>query len=101
MKTATLPSLRVEPELRDQLESVLAEGETVSAFIETSVRQALRKRQLEAEFHARAQASVERFKSGKETGSSIDEVMSELRDMTARAKAKLTKRPREVEMDKP
>ena len=33
MKNATLPSLRVEPELREAAESVLLAGETLSAFI--------------------------------------------------------------------
>ena len=32
MKTATFPSLRVEPELREAAESVLEEGETLSGF---------------------------------------------------------------------
>ena len=39
MKTATLPSLRVEPELRDAAESVLQAGETLSSFVETAVRE--------------------------------------------------------------
>lgn len=37
MKTRTLPPLRVTPELRRAAESVLAEGETLSAFILDSV----------------------------------------------------------------
>jgi hypothetical protein len=35
MKTATIPSLCVDPELRAAAESVLKEGETLSAFVET------------------------------------------------------------------
>jgi hypothetical protein len=90
MKTATLPSIRVEPEFRDQLEGVLGEGETVSAFIEASVRQALRKRKLDAEFHARAQAAVERYKSGDTPGHMIDDVMAELRAKLEHAKTQVT-----------
>ena len=41
MKTATLPSLRVEPELREAAESVLEQGETLSGFIEASVRETI------------------------------------------------------------
>ncbi|MBV8502502.1 MAG: hypothetical protein JO006_12390 [Paucibacter sp.] len=92
MKTATLPSIRVEPELRDQLEGALSAGETVSAFIETSVRQALRKRQLDAEFLARAQASAERVKAGLEQTYTIEESMAELRALTESARARLEKR---------
>jgi hypothetical protein len=35
MKTATMPALRVDPELREAAESVLAENETLSASIST------------------------------------------------------------------
>ena len=44
MKTATFPSLRVEPELREAAESMLKDGETLSAFVEASVREQVRKR---------------------------------------------------------
>jgi hypothetical protein len=57
MKTATLPSLRVAPELREAAESVLAEGETLSAFMEAAVRATVDRRRMQAEFLARAEAS--------------------------------------------
>jgi len=44
MKTASLPSLRVDPELRQAAESVLREGESLSQLIETSVREAIERR---------------------------------------------------------
>ena len=34
MKTATIPAVRVEPQLREEVESLLGEGETVSEFVE-------------------------------------------------------------------
>jgi hypothetical protein len=34
MKTATFPAVRVEPELREAAESVLSDGESLSAFVE-------------------------------------------------------------------
>ncbi len=34
MKTASIPSLRVEPELRRAAEAVLHEGESLSSFLE-------------------------------------------------------------------
>ena len=65
MKTATFPSLRVEPELRDAAESVLQNGETLSGFIEISVREAIERRRTRAEFIARGMAS--RVQAGRTT----------------------------------
>lgn len=59
MKTATIPSLRVEPALREAAESVLREGETLSAFVEASVREQVRKRQLQDEFIRRGLIALE------------------------------------------
>ena len=59
MRTSTLPSLRVEPELRDAVESVLVEGETISSFIEASVRGNVERRRTRAEFIARGLASLD------------------------------------------
>jgi hypothetical protein len=36
MKTAVIPQIRVEPELRAELEAVLEQGETLTDFVETS-----------------------------------------------------------------
>lgn len=57
MKSANFPSLRVEPELREAAEEVLQEGETLSSFIETSVRETIERRRTRAEFIARGLAS--------------------------------------------
>lgn len=40
MKTATTPSLRVDPEPRRSAESVLREGESLSGFVDQAIRQA-------------------------------------------------------------
>lgn len=53
MKTATFPSLRVDPHLRTAAESVLEEGETLSSFVEQSIRDGVQRRQAEREFIAR------------------------------------------------
>ncbi|MBP9714465.1 MAG: prevent-host-death protein [Sterolibacterium sp.] len=53
MKTATIPSLRVDPELRRSAESVLQEGESLSGFVEQAIRQSISYRQAEQEFIAR------------------------------------------------
>jgi Arc/MetJ-type ribon-helix-helix transcriptional regulator len=53
MKTATIPSVRVEPQLRAEMEAVLADGETLSEFVEASVRATVERRRVQAEFIAR------------------------------------------------
>lgn len=58
MKTATLPSLRVEPALRDAAESLLKEGETLSGFVETAVREQVALRRQREAFIARGIMSL-------------------------------------------
>jgi len=66
MKTATIPSVRVEPEFRAEVESVLGDGETLSEFVEASVRASVERRRIQAEFIARGlQAREEVRKSGE------------------------------------
>ena len=62
MKTATLPSLRVQAELREAAESVLREGETLSSLIETAMRETIHRRRAQAEFLARGLHSSEEAK---------------------------------------
>jgi predicted transcriptional regulator len=60
MKTATIPSLRVDPELRRSAESVLHEGETLSRFVEQAIRQTVAWRRAEQEFIARGLVARDR-----------------------------------------
>lgn len=53
MKSAFIPSIRVELELREEVQSVLLKGETLSQFVEASVRAAVARRRNQAEFIAR------------------------------------------------
>lgn len=53
MKTTTIPSIRVEPDFRAKVEAVLSEGETLSQFVEASVRASVERRRMQAEFIAR------------------------------------------------
>jgi Arc/MetJ-type ribon-helix-helix transcriptional regulator len=69
MKTATIPSVRVEPELRIEVESLLGDGETVSEFVETSVREAVQRRRDQSEFIARGLRSLE---EARRTGEYVD-----------------------------
>lgn len=59
MKTASLPSLRVEPELRQAAEEVLRADETLSSFVEESVRRNIEFRQAQQAFIQRGLASAE------------------------------------------
>jgi predicted transcriptional regulator len=69
MKTASIPSVRVEPELRAEVESLLGEGETVSQFVESSVRASVERRRAQAEFIARGLRSLD---EARRTGEYID-----------------------------
>jgi hypothetical protein len=53
MKTASIPSLRVDPALRAAVENVLQEGESLSGFVEKSIRAHIDQRQTRQEFIAR------------------------------------------------
>lgn len=91
MKTASLPSLRVDPQLREAAESVLEENETLSAFIETSVAQSIERRRTRAEFMARGLASRdEARRTGRYYGAG--EVHAELAGMLDKARAKLQRK---------
>lgn len=91
MKSAVLPQVRVEPELRAELEAALRPGETLSEFVEASVRGALEYRRVQDEFHARGDAA---WRAYQRTGisHSADEVMAELRTMTAARRRQLAGR---------
>ena len=59
MKTATIPSVRVEPELRAEVELLLGDGETVSQFVEASIRATVLRRRHQSEFIARGLSSLD------------------------------------------
>lgn len=88
MKTATLPAIRVEPELRKKIESMLDQGETLSSFIESTLRSAVEFRAVQNDFHARGKRSQEHFDA---TGISYstEEVIERLRAKTQRRREQL------------
>ena len=77
MKTATFPSVRVEPELREAAERVLEEGESLSGFVEQAIRENILRRQHHSEFVARGLASRD---DAKRSGNyvSAEEMLSRL-----------------------
>ena len=87
MKTSTIPSLRVDPELRLAAESVLQEGESLSGFVEQSIRANIARRQIRQQFIARGLSSR---KEAQRTGEyfAAEVVLRELDDMLADAEAK-------------
>lgn len=60
MKTATLPPVRVAPDFRGEIETVLQPGETLSKFVENAVRATVTLRKSQAEFVQRGLAAIER-----------------------------------------
>lgn len=90
MKTASFPSLRVDPDLRRAAEAVLADGESLSSFVEDSIRAGIDRRRLQQEFIARGLASrAEARRTGEYF--TADEVHAGLDEMLTAAR---TKKPR-------
>ena len=87
MKSATFPSLRVDPALRQAAEEVLLEGESLSGFVEQSVRESIDRRKAQEEFIARGLASRKKARRfGKYVASAT--VIRNLELRLAKAKGK-------------
>jgi hypothetical protein len=86
MKTASLPSLRVDPQLRQDAESVLRDEESLSQFIENAVRDQIAQRKAKAEFLARGLASRDK---ARQTGHYVDaaQVLDKLQECRSAARA--------------
>ena len=93
MKVASLPSLRVEPALREAAEAVLKENETLSSLMETAVRDLVHRRQVRAEFLKRGIESLEEY---RRTGVAYpaEEVFDRLRARVEERRKQLPSRPR-------
>ncbi len=87
MKSATIPSLRVEPELRHAVETALHNGETMSNFMEEALRAQVRRRQFQEDFIARGLASRNK---AKQTGEyyDADDVLAGLDSMFSHSEGK-------------
>jgi Arc/MetJ-type ribon-helix-helix transcriptional regulator len=93
MKTAILPSVRVEPDFRAEVEAALAEGESLSEFVETSVRAQMERRRMQGEFIARGLRSRD---EARRTGEYVDAdaMITRLEDKLAAARDQLAKKRR-------
>jgi hypothetical protein len=80
--------VRVEPEFRAEVEAVLGEGETLSEFVEASVRAGVERRRVQAEFVGRGLRSRE---AAVRTGDTVsaDEVVERLQRKLDAARAGL------------
>ena len=61
MKTVVIPQVRVEPELRADLDSMRLPGETIAEFVETSVRRAVEFPRVQTDFATRCDASLAEY----------------------------------------
>lgn len=93
MKTSSFPSVRVEPELRAEVESLLGEGETLSEFVEASVRASVQRRRNQAEFLARGVRSLD---AARKSGVYVeaDEVVRKLEHKLEAARQRKSAAPR-------
>jgi len=89
-KSRTLPPLRVSEQLRTAAESVLAPGETLSAFVMDAVSRSIEFRQSQSAFLARGQASAHKART---TGRNVsaDKTLARLRTRLKRAQKALQK----------
>ncbi|WP_326535774.1 YlcI/YnfO family protein [Pseudorhodoferax sp.] len=77
MKTATIPPVRIEPQLRDQIEQSLEEGETMAALVEKAVRNEVARRHDHAEFVRRGLAAIARTRDADD-GIPAEQVIARL-----------------------
>ncbi|MCK9295302.1 MAG: prevent-host-death protein [Desulfobulbaceae bacterium] len=87
MKTANIPSIRVESELRQAADSVLHNGESLSSFVVESIQANIKRRRMQKEFICRGLASRD---EARRIGEYFDteDVLRELDDMLSHAQGK-------------
>jgi hypothetical protein len=91
MRTATLPAVRVSPDTRSLIESVLREGESLSTFIETTAKQQALRRKEDDAFYAEALRRSALLKAGKMKTITAEESIRRLREQLAKKKAAMEK----------
>ena len=91
MRSATCPPIRVEPEVRAEVEAVLRDGESLTQFIEEAVVSAAAWRRTQAEFVARGEAAIARWRR-EGGGQSVDQVMADLQGRLDDAKRRAAER---------
>lgn len=90
MKIARIPPVRVEPELRAEVEALLTDGETLSDFVESSIREKVTRRRVRDEFVTRGlRALSEAHQSGHYV--EADQVLGALEQKLEQARARQVK----------
>lgn len=84
MKTATIPPVRIDPALRQDIEASLVAGETLASLVETAVRHEVMRRQAQSEFVARGMASIQQTVV-QGNGLTVDQVIAKLQKKLAKA----------------
>jgi len=87
MKSKTLPATRVTPEFRDEIMQALHEGETLSSFMEESLRLGIRRRKAQEAFIAKGLASAEDARA-TQTYHAAEDVISMMEQKLQAAKAR-------------
>lgn len=87
MKTATLPALRVNPEVRDAVESLPETGETLSSFVEQAELERIERRRYQSEFIACGLIARDKAHEANHY-IAAEEVLTDLGKMLQVAKAK-------------
>jgi Arc/MetJ-type ribon-helix-helix transcriptional regulator len=100
MKTATIPSVRVDPQFRQELEGLLEDGESLSQFVESALRRAVASRQAQSEFIRRGLASIAETKLAG-NGIPAQTVITKLEAKLAAARAAKTQGPVDKKLAKP
>jgi hypothetical protein len=85
VKTATLPALRVSPDLRQAAEKALRPNETISKLMEISLERLIAHRAAEDEFIARGLRSADEARQSK-VYFSADDVLKDLKGKLINAK---------------
>jgi len=91
MKTATFPPLRTTPQLRQAVEQSLAEGESLSSFVEQAIRESVSRRQHQQAFITRGLHSRESARSSGtyvSAASVVEKLEHMLQDAKAQGKAR-------------
>lgn len=89
-KTSTIPSLRVNEEVRAAAEAALMEGETLSGFVLEAIQFNIQRRALQQEFVARGLAARDearrlgRYVSADEVLAGLDKTLVRSRQAAAR-----------------
>ena len=91
MRSATFPAIRIEPEVRAEVEAVLREGESLTQFIKEAVVAAAAWRRVQSEFVIRGEAAIERWKQ-EGGGHTVDQVMGDLQVRLDDAKCRAAQR---------